>query len=471
MVEMLRRLFRDDRGGVAVFGAMTVLTAIGAGAIAIDVGRMAVLRSQMQNTADARAMAAAVQLDGRDGAQDRAKTVAQDVMSAASAIPSDGSDLKVASVNFYSQYTPTKVVATNDQNAVFVEVVLEARQVNMLFEPVLDLLTGNDANFKKITTYAVAGPDPFICHAPPLMICDYGDLGGGAHDSTKDLRDPSHAGQQVRLKEQGSGGTWAPGNFGLLSLPDGSSGASDLEAALAALVPEDCYKLDVTTATGSKTQKIVDAINARFDLTGNPWPYPAPDVINYPRDAELIASSTAKLGSGNWDLSGYWAAKHGGAAVPADLAGATRYQVYLYELGVSFGRDGKQTYYPIPAGVTMPANYQMITPPSGAKVPVAANPSNSNDPNYDGVPRASNPTAYGDVEKDYKRRVVEVVQLECTSLGVKGKHDYPTQANYLEIFITQSMQNPPNADLYGEVIRSLSPTNTPEFHANVKLIR
>ena len=33
------------------------------------------------------------------------------------------------------------------------------------------------------------------------------------------------------------------------------------------------------------------------------------------------------------------------------------------------------------------------------------------------------------------------------------------------------MQNPPNADLYGEVVRSLSPTNNPEFHANVKLIR
>ena len=55
--------------------------------------------------------------------------------------------------------------------------------------------------------------------------------------------------------------------------------------------------------------------------------------------------------------------------------------------------------------------------------------------------------------------------------GVKGKHDYPTQANYLEMFITEYMQDPPNADLYGEVVRSISPTNAPEFHANVRLIR
>jgi Flp pilus assembly protein TadG len=177
MVEMLRRLFRDDRGGLLSSGNDS-FNRHWRGAIAIDVGRMAVLRSQMQNTADARAMAAAVQLDGRDGAQDRAKTVAQDVMSAASAIPSDGSDLKVASVNFYSQYTPTKVVATNDQNAVFVEVVLEARQVNMLFEPVLDLLTA----MTQISRRSPLMPRrPRSLHLPraALMICDYGDLGGG----------------------------------------------------------------------------------------------------------------------------------------------------------------------------------------------------------------------------------------------------------------------------------------------------
>jgi Flp pilus assembly protein TadG len=469
MRRTLRELFAEERGGVAVFGAMVTLIAIGAGAVAVDVGRMTVLRSQMQNAADARAMAAAVQLDGRDGAQNRARTVAEDIMHHGSTIPSDEIEMEVSTVNFYSQYTPTKIAATNDQTSQFVEVVLEARQVDLLFEPVLDMLTGNDSNSTRLTTYAVAGPDPFICHAPPLMICDYGDEGGGVHDWDDDLRNPVHAGKQIRLKEQGSGGTWAPGNFGLLSLPDGSSGASDLEAALAALLPEDCYELDVTTATGSKTQKIVDAMNARFDLTGNPWPYPAPDVINYPRDSNLISSTTEKLGNGSWDIDAYWLAKHGGS-VPTDLAGATRYQVYLYELGLPFLRNGKQTMYPAPSDGTVPAGYELVEP-GATMVPVAASTSNQHDPNYDGVPRSTNPTAYGDVLEDYSRRLVQVVQLQCTTLGVKGKHDYPTQANYLEIFITEYMQNPPNADLYGEVVRSISPTNNPEFHANVKLIR
>jgi Flp pilus assembly protein TadG len=467
MPRLLRNLLRDERGGVAVFGAMVTLTAIGAGAIAVDVGRMSVLRTQMQNAADARAMAAAVQLDGRDGSQDRARSVAEDIMTHGSAIPEDNHAIEVAAVEFYSQYSPTKVKATNDQDAVFVEVVLEAREVDFLFEPVLDMLAGNDDDEAQITTFAAAGPDPFICHAPPLMICDYGDKGGGTHSWDDDLRNPVHAGKQVRLKEQGSGGTWAPGNFGLLSLPDGSSGASDLEAALAALSPEDCYELDVTTATGSKTQKIVDAMNSRFDITGNPWPYPAPDVINYPRDSNLISSTSEKLGNGSWDISAYWTAKHGGT-LPTELAGATRYQVYLYELGLPFARNGKETAYPAPANLADYPGYQLVQP-SAATIPV--NAANANNPAYDGVPRSTNPTAHGDVTKDYSRRLIQVVQLQCTTLGVKGKHEYPTQANYLEIFITEHMQNPPNADLYGEVVRSLSPTNNPEFHANVKLIR
>jgi Flp pilus assembly protein TadG len=463
----LVHLFRDDRGGVAAFGAMVALTAIGAGAVAVDVGRMTVLRSQMQDAADARAMAAAVQLDGRDGAQDRARAVAEDVMSHGSNIPADEAELQVAAVEFYSQYTPTKVQATSDQDAVFVEVVLEARQVDYLFEPVLDLISGGDGDQGSIVTFAAAGPDPFICHAPPLMICDYGDEGNGVHSWDDDLRNPIHAGKQVRLKEQGSGGTWAPGNFGLLALPDGSSGASDLEAALAALLPQDCYELDVTTATGSKTQKIVDAINARFDITGNPWPYPAPNVINYPRDSNLISSSSEKLGNATWNISAYWLAKHG-TTVPTEIADFTRYQVYLYELGLSFARDGKQTLYPVPAELEEYDGYELVEP-SAAAIP--EDPGHEHDPNYDGRPRLTNPTAHGDPEQDHSRRLIQVVQLQCTTLDVKGKHEYPTQANYLEIFITENMQNPPNADLYGEVVRSLSPTNNPEFHANVKLIR
>ena len=211
----------------------------------------------------------------------------------------------------------------------------------------------------------------------------------------------------------------------------------------------------------------LDAINSRFDLTGNPWPNPAANVINYPRDSNLISSSSEKLGDGSWDISAYWLAKHD-EPLPAGMEEFTRYQAYLYELGLPFARNGKQTLYPAPADLADYSGYELVEP-SGASIPTDA--AQQHDPNYDGEPRSSNPPYHGEPEEDYSRRLIQVVQLQCTTLDVKGKHEYPTQANYLEIFITEHMQNPPNADLYGEVVRSLSPTNNPEFHANVKLIR
>ncbi len=96
---------RGEGGGVTAYSAFFIVFAIGVGALAIDVGRMAVLRSQMQDRADAGAMAAAVQLDGRDGAQARATAVAMNARSQMSGIPGDGEDLNVQTVNFYSEYS------------------------------------------------------------------------------------------------------------------------------------------------------------------------------------------------------------------------------------------------------------------------------------------------------------------------------------------------------------------------------
>ena len=133
---------------MAAYAAMAALTAIGAGAVAVDVGRAAILRTQMQNAVDARAMAAAAQLDGRDGARTRATTVAKNVMVSRTAIAADSENIKVKDPIFYSQYTPTKVLATTDQDAAVVEVTLEAKRVDYLFAPILRFIgTGSGKEF------------------------------------------------------------------------------------------------------------------------------------------------------------------------------------------------------------------------------------------------------------------------------------------------------------------------------------
>jgi uncharacterized membrane protein len=64
-------MIRDRRGSITVYTALFLAAGISAGTLAIDVGRMTVLRSEMQNRADSAAMAGAVQLDGRAGARGR----------------------------------------------------------------------------------------------------------------------------------------------------------------------------------------------------------------------------------------------------------------------------------------------------------------------------------------------------------------------------------------------------------------
>lgn len=452
----MSNFLKNDSGGIMIYSAMFLAIGVGAGALAIDFGRMELLRSEMQHSADAAALSGAVQLNGHDDAMTRGENVARNAMSQTSNVPSTGGNtpLTVATVNFYSSYA-TKTIATTGLEAKFVEVTLAPQSVNYMFAPVYSAMFGA-ARSATLNAKAVARVRPFVCHAPPLMMCDLTEL-----DPALDPTDPANIGRQVRLKEpQGGSGSWVPGNFGLLALPDGSSGAPDIEGALAAIEPSECYEIDVITATGSKTNKVKDGINTRFDVGNMPDP-PAPNVINYPQDDNLIPDFGLNIGDGIWDIDGYWAAKHNGDPAPVELAGASRYQVYLYELGETFARNGKMTSYPPPGGAA-PADYTLVVPPGPDLAVDAANPTL---PDFDGVPQdppASNGPA---------RRLVEVALLQCIADGINGHGTYPTNGKYVEMFITQEVKDPPDAAIYGEIVRSLSSFNDPEFHANAALIK
>lgn len=452
-----RSILADRSGGVAVYSAMLAAVAIGGMTLAVDYGRMTLLKSQMQDRADAAAMAAAVHLDSRDGARADATDVALNAATQSSAIPSDQAELIVQSVSFYSTWGSSPEAATSDSDARYVEVVLQPRQVEILFAPVLNLVSSGGApEAQEIDAQAVAGSDPFVCNVPPLMMCNPEE-----DDPSLDLGDPANAGRQFRLKEpQSGGGTWAPGNFGLLEPADGGSGAADIEEALAAVTPPGCYGLDVDTATGSKTNKVRDGINARFDLPDNDHPYPAPDVINYPRDTEIIADPDEHMGSGTWDADAYWNDKHG-LPLPPDLDGASRYQVYLYEQGLEYARNGKRTIYPVED--ELPEGYETVTPP-GEDIPTADDPENAHDPDYDGEPSqevASNGQA---------RRLVRVAVIDCQANNVHGAGTFPTDGRFAEMFLTEHVKEPPEAAIYGEHQRLITSTNSPDFVANVRLV-
>jgi Flp pilus assembly protein TadG len=452
----VRRHAADERGAVALYVALAGALIAGSLVLAVDVGRTAVVRTEMQNAADASAVAAATQLDGGEGARKRAEALARETALDSSSFA--GGELTVASVAFYSQYGDTTTAATSDADARFVEVSLDSQKVHMMFGPVIDALTGGSGSGSKtLEATAVGTTDPIICNAPPFMICDLTEN----DKNSVDVLDPDNAGRQLLLKEGGGGGV-APGNYGLLCV-DGDCGAEVVEEGLADLDDGSCTGTMVETATGSKTNKVRNGVNARFDTgTFNPK-NPARNVINFPRDTDLTGS--AIIGGGNWDRAGYWAAKHGGAPLPAALNGATRYQVYLYELGESFGRSdggtGKSTQYPVDDDLL--DGYVLIEPP-GADVPVAVLASKKNDNNFDGVP-ASTPV------EDPKRRIVVAAILRCEAQNVKGHGEFDTRGRYVNLFLTETVSDPPVADVYAEIVGPFNSETSPDFHINARLVQ
>ena len=68
------------RGAILVMAALILVILIGIAAFSLDLGRLYVLQTEMQNAVDAAVLSAAVELDGESGALDRARTAANQEM-------------------------------------------------------------------------------------------------------------------------------------------------------------------------------------------------------------------------------------------------------------------------------------------------------------------------------------------------------------------------------------------------------
>lgn len=447
----LRQLFdwrawrRDRRGASAVYFALMTPLLLGTGVLAVDVGRLVVLRSQMQNAADAAAISAANQLDGEDGARDRASAVAKSALKNQTRLADDSQDLAVATVTFYSQLGASPKVATDDVEAIYVRVQLSPRTANTFLDSMLNMASTKKTKSEvSLDARATATPAHIICEAPPFMICDPGE-----NNAALSLKNPANIGRQLVIKESG-GGSFAPGNYGLLCPASGNCGASNIGDALAAEPAPGCYgETDgtlVDTATGVKTNQVRDGVNTRFDEGKANPKIPAQNIMPYDRDSDMATANI--LGNGNWNPTGYWNTYHPSEMAPSGLSTYTRYQMNLYEQGVTFARKGKQTLYPLPA--SLPAGYTKVTPPMQSIPPA-------------GIPKST-------PSNDPKRRVVKVAVLKCDALNVKGSHTYPTFGNFVEMFLTEPVGAAPASDIYAELIGPVSIFNLDHYHANIRLV-
>lgn len=351
--------------------AIIIVVLIGVAALAMDIGRLVVLRSQLQNAADAAALAAAMELDGADGARERAMTAAREAVrhdkSFAKLQDLLGADsLPDAAFSFYCMIGAkfdhpqdvaisggycqgvaegtVHVTAGGDPDAHYVRVRLDPElaagrfSLDLIFLPILNLITPGVATEAAVQAQAVAGRHSLQCNYPPLAICDPFEATGGR------FRDNMPEGASVELT-QGSSNQWSNGNFAFLEPINGETGAGAVALYLAEAGDQGCATPEVTTKTGSMAGPR-SGFNTRFDIYSNPNPFnkpdapanwpPAQNVIPFPVDSgTLLSVNDSRFGNGVWDFDTYWAANHPAEVPPDAWSNANlpmRWEVYRWEI-------------------------------------------------------------------------------------------------------------------------------------------
>ncbi|MER9295237.1 pilus assembly protein TadG-related protein [Mesorhizobium sp. M0621] len=356
---------------------------IGFALLVIDMSRANSLHNDLQKGADAFALAAAAELDGRADAITRGYRAIDNLLTNGSRFSTSGThtlarqpDLTVTFLTGIPANDSTALNAngtdangtnwatTDPKLASFVEVTVNPTGFANMFPA--SFLTGDSAsNSMNIGSTAVAGnAGATVCSMVPTFICN--PFPG------QDLNQIASSASLLRksLKLVAGGNNWGPGNIGFLRPKDAHGyGETDLATDVAiGQVPECVNTRLIYTQTGTLSNKVTDAFNTRFDRYGNGngfpskndsrWP-PAPNIRKgYKMTGPCVGTLqtdttkfrgltqdlgfTGQIGNGSWDYDGYVSVNKLTAGL-ADFKDAngnaysnanppSRYDLYKYEI-------------------------------------------------------------------------------------------------------------------------------------------
>ena len=399
------RFLRSENGYALVLTLIFMPVFIGMSLLVIDISRGNNAHSDLQAAADALALAGARELDGAVDSMDRAVEAMTNVTNTVSflgrtdeaaaitlrfAVGENAPDefrvvfLRSLPANDDTPLTETfltdnAVDFATQEDARFVFVRAQSRDLSPFFGLFFDGV--NQVTDVPIAAQAVATYRTAACDVTPLFICNPFEGEVGTDNMQRAFAEGRLHGRLVRLLPRGNG-TAFPGNFGLLSSAEGN-GVNTLRDVFATGGNRTCYDSgEVETQTG-RPAAIRTGINVRFDIydgsmnsnrnrTGyepaanvrkgfvvtssgaNPnWcnASPTPDLTwarRFPDNDVMptIATSGARIGSGNWNLTEYWTTNHPGRPLPPPEANSrngrvtvapgaqmpSRYDIYRYEI-------------------------------------------------------------------------------------------------------------------------------------------
>lgn len=374
IAQSITAFWGDTDGVILPYVTLMLFVIVGVSVLALDGSRYMSLQTQLQNGADALALAGAAELDRTPTSIERA-TRAINRLITNSSLFGNGPDqnVRVARVDFLRTLPPRDsdpilpANRTSDPTlAAFVEVTVEPIRLRTL----LPASVFGGSNVLTAGAQAVAGFDQVVCDFTPIFVCNPFETGGMTYrQATQALVSAStDQAAQRRLIQlaatQGKIGALGRADFGYVtpttgSLPAhfcGPSTGDGIGQATAASRPPICLRLSGADLRPSNDQVAMDGLNTRFDVytndfesckasyvpdanvrkgyttlgnvnwcdanpSGANWPIPDAHAAAFPLDQNMmvasedgdqtqIADKTVAVGNGIWDCAGYWSVAH-----------------------------------------------------------------------------------------------------------------------------------------------------------------
>ena len=389
----VRHLWDDRDGAILPFVAIILVVVLGLSALAVDGGRLMSVQTQLQNAADALALAGAAELDRRPDSITRAQAAIDNLIS--NRVVGAGNQVaKVTAIDFLRSLPSSDDLPITNANltddptrAGYVQVTVEPVTMLMLFP--VSLAEGRRSI--TVSAKAIAGYDQVVCNVTPLYVCNPFETPGMTYyQATQALVQANqNAGSQRRLIRlagtQSNNGAYRAGSMGYVTpasgfLPSGCGPGtgSGVPQALAASRVRACFRLSSVNLLSAPDQSATDGLNTRFDIYANGfgscriyapdqnvrkgfitlgnadwcnatpagpnWPLPSQNATALPVDQNMIGGNgvfdtTIGVGNGIWNCAAYWHVAHAigpgqNSPPPGCTAAATisRYSAYVYEM-------------------------------------------------------------------------------------------------------------------------------------------
>jgi Flp pilus assembly protein TadG len=393
--QFVKAFWNDSSGIVLPYVTILIVVIVGLAVLALDGARLMSLQTQLQNGADALALAGAAELDRLPDAEMRARTAIERLLTNSTSFGSGANtNIAVTNIQFYSRLPANDAspmsagtLATGSRNARFISVTVRP----ITLSTILPAAFLGGSNIITTAASAVAGFDQVVCGVTPIYVCNPYESTGMTYDqATEALQraaaDQADQGRLMILRQYDGNAPYAAANYGFLDSPTLGRDELSLINSLAVVRPPACFMQRGVNFRPGFVRSVREGFNVRFDIyegsmsekyddsnyrpsqnvrkgyvvasgddgnenacatrRGANWPIGSPpdQVTGLPLDQTW--PNFERIGEGNWDFNTYWQVNHG-ASPPPDLNEGSarnadvpsRYRVYRYEIEQGYVGD------------------------------------------------------------------------------------------------------------------------------------